>query len=181
MLFSFFRWCLKVPCNCNCCHRHTDTSHDRQVPSPGGSDTQHDPRTTYRQTHTTSHVAALPERQPRSRSHTQATQPPKRTHLLPAPHIQPHPAAVTQPDQHAAAVATVHQSTPDHNPEAERDPPGAPPAAAPGHVAPTSPTPPTLPSHEDLHVAHFRAVQGSSSAPAGCPHHAHPPFPLHAP
>jgi hypothetical protein len=48
-------------CNCNCCHRHRDTSHDRQVPSPGGSDTQHDPRTTYRHAHTTSHVAALPE------------------------------------------------------------------------------------------------------------------------
>lgn len=122
-----------------------------------------------------------PRAKPRSRNHTQATQPPKRAHLLPAPHIQPHPAAVTQPDQHAAAVATVHQSTPDHKPKAERDPPGAPPAAAPGHVAPTSPTPPTLPSHEDLHVAHFRAVQGSSSAPAGCPHHAHPPFPRKRP
>ena len=33
-----------------------------------------------------------PRAQPRSRNHTQATQPPKRTHLLPAPHIQPHAA-----------------------------------------------------------------------------------------
>ena len=29
-------------CNCNCCYRHTDTSHGlQQVPSPESSDTQH--------------------------------------------------------------------------------------------------------------------------------------------
>ena len=109
--------------NCNCCHRHTDTSHDRQVPSPGGSDTQHDPRTTYRHAHTTSHVAALPEpSRDHAATHTN-TQPPTQAHLLPAPHIQPHPAAVTQLDPCCSGPITYTNPHPVRKPRQNATPP----------------------------------------------------------
>jgi hypothetical protein len=123
-------------CNCNCCHRHTDTSHDRQVPSPGGSDTQHDPRTTYRHTHTTSHVATLPEpsrdhattHKPLSlpNEHTSYQRPtsspiqlqlPSQINMLRRllPYTNPHPT--TNPRQSATPPAPHQQLPPDMWPQ----------------------------------------------------------------
>jgi hypothetical protein len=64
-----------------------------------------------------------PRAQPRSRTTHTNTQPPKQAHLLPAPHIQPRPAAVTQLDPCGGGPITYTNPHPDHNPRRNATPP----------------------------------------------------------